>query len=336
MKIAVISFTSRGYDLSRQLRRKVKEFEWEIYSKCESVRNKLMPEDSYVEVPLQQWTGEQFEKHRTVVFVGATGIAVRAIAPFVDNKLTDEPVLSVDEKGNYVIPLLSGHVGGANAIAERIAKGIKGEPVITTATDINDKLAIDVFAKENEMTIKNKEAIALVSAKVLEKKPVRVSVPTEYLPDVYIAKPKEPLPERAILILEPKEYVLGIGCKKGKTLTEIEAGVREALASAQIPMEQVGRMASIDLKKSEEGLLGFSQKYRIPFVTFGAEELKEVQGEFSESSFVSETVGVGNVCERSAMVACEGTGRLVVKKLAKNGVTVAVAKRKWSIHLDEE
>ena len=127
----------------------------------------------------------------------------------------------MDEKGNYVIPLLSGHVGGANAIAERIAKGIKGEPVITTATDINDKLAIDVFAKENEMTIKNKASIASVSAKVLEKKPVRVSVPTEYLPDVYIAKPKETLPERAILILEPKEYVLGIGCKKGKTLTEI-------------------------------------------------------------------------------------------------------------------
>ena len=353
MKIAVISFTSGGYALSLKLRGEVKEFQWKIFSKCAGNRKNIENGDVFVEIPLQEWAGQQFEMHRAILFIGATGIAVRAIAPFVENKLTDVPVLVMDEKGSYVIPLLSGHLGGANEIAGKIAEGIKAEPVITTATDRNDKLAVDVFAKENEMTIKNKEAIALVSARVLENKPVRISIPGEYLPDVYIAKPEETkenqhtvdtevfwdAPEdhkRATLVLEPKEYVLGIGCKKGKTLDEISSVVRKVLDAGGIPMEQVGRMASIDIKSEEEGLQDFSETYRIPFWTYDANVLKEIPGEFSTSAFVKDTVGVDCVCERAAIAACEGTGKLVIRKQARDGVTVAVAKRKWSIHLDEE
>ena len=109
-----------------------------------------------------------FELHLPIIFIGATGIAVRSIAPFVKDKLTDSPVIVIDELGQFVIPLLSGHVGGANALAQEISQAIGATPVITTATDINKVFAVDVFAEKNGLRLLDKSKIKTVSSKILK------------------------------------------------------------------------------------------------------------------------------------------------------------------------
>ena len=153
MKVSIISFTDKGKTLAGRIARKLRDDDYEA--------------TAYYKKPLYEWTEKQFTRKNAIIFVGAAGIAVRAIAPWVKDKLSDPPVLVVDELGQYVIPILSGHIGGANELAKEVSQMINATPVITTATDINMKFAIDVFAKKNNFVIANREGIAAVSSKQL-------------------------------------------------------------------------------------------------------------------------------------------------------------------------
>ncbi len=122
---------------------------------------------------LKDWCRAQFESHSDgIIFVGAAGIAVRSIAPFLKSKTTDPAVLVIDEAGQYVISLLSGHIGGANRLALMVAEMINAVPVITTATDVNGKFAVDVFAKDNHLKIGSMKAAKEISAAILRGEPV--------------------------------------------------------------------------------------------------------------------------------------------------------------------
>ena len=114
----------------------------------EKLNNAFILEEKPDDMDLKSWTKDCFSLHLPILFISSTGIAVRTIAPFLDNKLKDSPVIVVDELGKNVIPILSGHFGGANELAIEIAKVLEANPVITTATDINNLFAVDVFAKK--------------------------------------------------------------------------------------------------------------------------------------------------------------------------------------------
>ena len=131
----------------------------------------------------------------------------------------------------------------------------------------------------------------------------------------------------ASLYLRPKEYVLGIGCKKQKDPEELEAFIDEIIKSQDIKPEDIYAIASIDIKKDEEAIVSYSRRRNIPFVTFSADELNRVEGEFSSSAFVKDTTGVDNVCERAAIKASEG--ELILPKLVRDGMTIAIARRDW-------
>ena len=145
LKWSVISFTEKGSELAEKIKRLSKE--QQLPSEIHTYHGRKQVEN------LNAWTKEQFSLRNAIIFIGACGIAVRTIAPFLKDKLTDSPVLVLDEAGNYVIPLLSGHVGGANEIALLLAELLGAVPVITTATDINNAFAIDVFAKKHDLSI---------------------------------------------------------------------------------------------------------------------------------------------------------------------------------------
>lgn len=342
MKISVISFTEQGRLLADRVRTSLPEEEVKLYQK---------PEQGVV-----SWAGEQFAENTAIIFVGACGIAVRAIAPFVKDKLTDVPVLVLDEKGQYVIPILSGHMGGANELAELLTKRLGAEAVITTATDINGKFAVDVFAKKNHLGILNREGIAKVSAKLLRGGKVTISIedgensgntsegqlPEEleqipYPPacdvDIIVSSETEKIEimERAVLKLKPKEYVLGIGCKKGKPKEEIEALIEKSLKKLGLSVSDIAFVASIERKRYEAGICRWADENRVPFLTYSEEELRSLEGDFHGSVFVEQTVGVDNVCERAALFACGADGELVLPKQAENGITLAVAKRQRRI-----
>ena len=139
-----------------------------------------------------------------------------------------------------------------------------------------------------------------------------------------------------LLTLRPKEYVIGIGCKRGKAAEQIDQFVHKVLKESGISMEQVAAFVSIDRKKDEEGILWMSSHYGIPFVTCSAEELQQVEGNFHASEFVKSQVGVDNVCERAALRFSGPDGILITGKQAEDGITVAIAKRRWSVSFDEK
>lgn len=281
-----------------------------------------------VQESVSVWAGEQMTAHHALVFVGACGIAVRAIAPWITDKLHDSPVLVIDEQGQYVIPLLSGHVGGANELAVRLAGELGAVPVITTATDLHGSFAVDLFAKEMICGFTTGRGCR-VSAKILAGEKITMSVQTGHLAvdetipseirlcayppvekvDVLIADNTEEIfrKEAAELLLKPKKYILGAGCKKGTDSVKLEAFLRKILEEQDIAIEQVAALASIDVKKEERCLLEFSEKYRIPFQTYPASEITDgVRKHFMASDFVKSQVGVDNVCERAAMKAAWG------------------------------
>lgn len=348
MNISVISFTNQGRLLADKIKIRLPD---------EKIESCHKPEQG-----VALWAGEQFAANRAMVFIGACGIAVRAIAPFVKNKLSDSPVLVLDERGQYVIPILSGHVGGANELAELIAERIGADAVITTATDINKKFAVDLFAGRNALTILNKEGIAAVSAKVLKGEKITfsiegydetvkedenlipkeielVSYPPKESVDVMISTTAEDFAgvengsfgRQAVLRLKPKEYAIGIGCKKGKTKEEISDFIQGNLVKAGLSITDVAVIASIERKKGEEGICQWAETAKIPFQTFSEEELWAAEGSFHGSEFVEKTVGVDNVCERAALAACGAGGKLILQKQVENGMTLAAAKRKWQI-----
>ncbi len=343
MKIAVISFTGKGYELSEKMKKCMPEYSLELFVKCSAIKNEIRDASEgirYLEDSIEDWAQERFQKKQVLLFIGATGIAVRAIAACVENKLSDSPVLVMDEQGTYVIPLLSGHMGGANELAVTIAARLNAIPVITTATDLRQEFAVDLFAKKNQLTIMNKEGIAKVSAKILEGKTVTMAVPADHLSEPHLSADirigtDSSMRGDALLYLEPKEYVIGIGCRKGKDAGEIQTFVKECLAEHRISIHKVAYIASVDVKKEEEGIVKLAETFQVPFITFSPEELQQAEGEFQESDFVKDTIGVGNVCERAAMAACEAGGILIQRKKAAQGITVAIAKRKWRIEFYE-
>ena len=264
-------------------------------------------------VPVMQWAREHFEQADALLFIGACGIAVRAIAPLCRSKTTDPAVLVMDEAGRFIIPLLSGHIGGANELAVILAEKTGATPVVTTATDVRGIPAIDTWAVRNNCAIENPRAIQPVSSVLLDGKSVGVMITERTLTPPY----------PVTLTLRPRTLVIGIGCKRGMPEARIEACVTQFLQDNGLSLLSVRALASLDRKADEPGLLSFCDKYHFPFLTYPAEALMALPGVFSHSEFVLKTTGVDCVCERAAVMA-SGHG-LLIGKTTFEGVTLALS-----------
>ena len=318
MRIKILYFTDKGKALAERLKEGLSGHDAMIVPKG---------------VPLASVCGDAFADSEALVFVGAAGIAVRAVAPYVRDKLKDPPVVVIDEKGDHVIPILSGHVGGANSLAVEAAEIIGARPVITTATDVRGAFPVDIFAKENGLRIANRDGIAKVSSSSLEGRPVTVCIkdfPPEGPVDVLVADEESAkgLKDAATIVLSPKRYAIGMGCRRGKSFADLRSFAEEVLRGNGIDINEAGCIASIDVKSDEEGLKRLSQTWRMPLITFDAGLLAKAEGRFSHSETVLEKVGVDNVCERAAVLAAGAGSRIIVKKTARDGMTIAVAEKK--------
>lgn len=329
MIIGICFFTQQGEKLAEKLMQTWVDPIWQAYSG---------------DLPLKEWTGECFRKRLPILFVGACGIAVRSIAPFVRDKMQDSPILVIDEKGKYVIPVLSGHMGGANLLARQVSIVLGAQAVITTATDVEGMFSVDVFAREQGFQIKNRERIKVISSKLLRGQTVTVAVDPgielikQHLPEGLKRVPYESeTPDLRIavaetagmeqtLLLTAKKYVLGMGCKKGKTYEELAD-----FLSSHCPFDpekEVFAIATIDIKKREEGLWTLAQYHHLPLLFYSAEVLRKAEGEFEGSQFVQEVTGVDNVCERAALCAAGPGGKMLQGKTAEKGMTLAIAERR--------
>lgn len=392
MKISIICFTLTGQQTGEKLKKALEKQKHAVslYAKSKYISDSIKEST-------KEWAGEQFESADGIIFIGATGIAVRSIAPYVASKKTDPAVLVTDECGKFVISLLSGHLGGANELALQAAEALQAVPVVTTATDMEGKFAVDVFAKKNNCHIFRMKEAKEVSAALLAGEKVgfysefpwegelpdglvnccglrdeissetdlaameaKLESASDLFPKVGIAVTihKNCTPFLSTTHVVPQAVALGMGCRKNKEVQAVEKAAFTCLEENQIYPQAVACLASIDIKKEEPGLLALAEKMGIPFETFSSEELLGVKGEFTASSFVSRTVGVDNVCERSALKAaqdriCLNTGRipernqtkpgtrrggehcrLIQRKQAADGVTAALVLADWRIHFE--
>ena len=323
-RAAILSFSDRGAALAARIAKGLED--WNV--ECRAPRGDLAAQ-----------AAELFSSCDALIFVGACGIAVRAIAPMVSAKTSDPAVIVVDELGRHAIALLSGHIGGANALARRVAGFIGGEAVITTATDVNGRFSADEWAAQHGLRIPDMAAAKRFSAEILRRDlPICSDFPIAgALPEGVCLGEGGPVgaaiscgyrtPFAVTLPLVPPILHLGLGCKRGTSGAAVRAAVEAALSEANLRPEAVKAAASIDIKRDEKGLRALN----LPIRFYSAEELRAVPGEFSASEFVLRTVGVDNVCERAAMRSAGRGAVLLVSKRGANGVTVAVAREEWSV-----
>lgn len=300
-----------------------------------------------------------------LVFIMATGIVVRHIAPLLQSKDRDPAILVLDEKGEFVIPLLSGHLGGANAWARKIAKGIGAQPVLTTATDVRGLTAPDEYARQLGWAVEPVERLRRVNRFLLDKgylnvwsdyelterhplhqdphyrfldksekgkAHVWISIQKENdLGSSYVAKDDQPgYLDEAPLLLIPQVFSIGVGCRRGVTRERILEAIQVGLDRLGISGKSVQGIYSIGLKANELGICEAAQALGVPFRTFSAEEVQAVNEErrLTSSGFVREMIGVDGVCEATSLLGTK-QGVLVLPKQKLNGVTVAISQEKF-------
>ena len=339
MKVSVISFTPNGDLLNKRLMGLFVRDESEHCGNSEGLIKRTYS--------LKQWTGERFGTSDALVFIGAAGIAVRAAAPFIKGKDRDSAVVVVDELGRFVIPILSGHMGGANEIALKIAEYIEAIPVITTATDINGVWAADTWAIKHGCTVANIENIKFISGALLRGQkigfkcdfPIKGKLPSNVcLDEIYecgivVSLREDIKPFKKTLNIIPKCIHIGIGSRKGAEANAIVDLYKEIQKKYSFSDKAVKSIATINIKKDEKAVKEFAKYLGIGLKIFDAEELNNAEGEFLSSDFVKKITGTDNVCERAA--ALSGGKKFIVRKIKGCGVTIAAAAEDWSADFED-
>lgn len=284
-----------------------------------------------------------FPAYKAHLFFMATGIVVRTIAPLLAHKTRDPAVVVVDDRANWAVSLVSGHLGGANRLAEAVAETLGAQAVITTATEVNDKPAVDLLARELGLVIENPEAIKHMNMALLTDAPFYCHDPFELMtsrlprstealasdfasrPGVYVDDRCAELPPQ-VLVLRPPTLVAGMGCNRGTPMTELLELLMSALETHRLSPASLGAIASVDLKADEKGLVELAAELDLPLECHSREDLKKVTNLPSPSAMVQKHIGVPSVCEAAALTSApEGT--LIVPKMKTINVTVAIARR---------
>jgi len=307
---------------------------------------------------LKDAVAEHFWNYPAHIFIMSTGIAVRMIAPLIEHKTQDPAVLAADEKGLHVISLLSGHLGGANALTLKVAKLIRADPVITTATDLQGVPAIDLLAQKKNLIIENPDAIKHVSMALLTGEPIVIHDPYRILhhdltdvlniqhptsniqhrmsktedrtsnieqpSGVFVDDICQTLTEK-ILVLRPASLVAGIGCNRNTSADEMRMLLSDVLARFKLSKRSLKCLASIDLKADEKGLLALAEELYLPLKFFNREALNSVKTIENPSAVVEKYVGVKSVCEAAAILGAN-QGQLIAPKQNTPNVTVAIAR----------
>ena len=338
MKITLFAYSKKGIETARRIMAATED-EYGAFTVERLAGGEFLP----LPKPAAFVYKVAFAASDALVFVSSCGIAVRSIAPYVKSKMEDPAVIVTDETGRFVISLLSGHIGGANALAEKVAAAIGAASVVTTATDANGRFSVDAWAKSNGFAIDDMQAAKAVSAAILEADvplasifPILDGLPSGtvsgkkgYVGILLSYKKEEPF--QTTLRLIPKCLSVGIGCRRGTSEEAIAHAIKQVLDDNNLDARAVSCAASIDLKKDEAGLISYCEDAGIPLRFYSAEQLNAVEGEFTASEFVKKTTGVDNVCERAAMIGAE---ELIVKKTEADGVTVAVAVKKTEVRFE--
>ncbi len=315
MRVTIFYITGKGYEVSKRIG----------YLYPQSVIKKFNREDVH-----KAWNESDL-----LIFVMATGIVVRTVSELVKDKREDPAVVVMDDSARYVISLLGGHLGGANTFTKEIAEFTGATPVITTSSDVNSLPSIDIWAEENGLFIEDPKRLPSVMRRFIDRGYLNIytdidniSMPHEFMrvtepssADILVTN--RIYHGKDYFYLRPRNLVVGIGCNSGTPSLEIENAIREVFVSNNLSFNSIKVVATIDLKKDEEGLIEFVKRYGFEFMTFTREELNSVNG-LERSIEVFRATGAYGVAEPSALLTSRSK-RLIVPKKRFPNVTVAVA-----------
>jgi cobalt-precorrin 5A hydrolase len=290
-----------------------------------------------IEGGLTDFCGQIFYKHQALVFIMASGIAVRSIAPWIRDKTTDPAILVMDEKGKNVISLLSGHLGGGNALTLKIAGYLSANPVITTASDINGLPSVDTLAQSKGLLIDSMEDAKRITAMIINRENVRVVDEYGILDDmvklesgddaagkIIVTNQASVREKKPFVRLIPQNIILGIGCQKGVAPEKMMDFINHLCSHHNIDMNSIYTIASIDLKTNEPALQESAKKFECSLEFYSCQALQRVDHLFEGSDFVKSNTGVASVSATSAYLAGGESGRFIVEKEIYDGMTISI------------
>ena len=349
MPLAILAITRNGARLGKKLCDGLVNAELHVSSRYAGQAGRRChmfdPEN------LRQQIARLWHEADGLVLIMATGIVVRMIAPLLESKQSDPAVVVMDDAGRFAISLLSGHLGGANELAERCAFVCGARPVITTATDANNLPSFDLLAKEHGWVIEDISRVKILNSLLLDNREIAVVDPSgrtrcwfhgrgklsfhstfaaalKSNAHGYLFVTNRQLPARTqpdnLLILRPRNLVLGIGCNRGTPADEIEEFVTTHLKRLFVSFQSVCCIASATAKRDEEGLLAFVARHNLSLQLFDSDELNSVTCPTAPSEQAQAAIGAAGVAEPAALLASRG-GRLLLKKVKSANVTLAVA-----------
>jgi len=334
LKIAVVTINQPSLTAACNLMPHLHDYDVDVFGKKDLEHNldNLNLYNKIDEIMPAAWEG-----YDAIIAILAMGAVVRKIAPFLKDKATDPAVIVINLALDKIVPLLSGHLGGANELSDTIASRIDGcVNFVSTATDQTKTLAFEMFAKKNDLEIHNLKELAFISNSLLNKKEVEVltcEAIYETIPNKKnLTRVDEQTSELCVnitpfdsplLTFKPKVF-LGMGCNRDTSFEDIEKAFLTFLESKKLKIEQIENIASFEAKADEKGLLEFAKKYNFDIQFYNESEINNLEGEFSKSAS-TKFFGLKGVAEPSSVLISKYKELIIDKEVYDKKITIAAA-----------
>ena len=332
MKVAVYCVSKSGFDVAMKIRENVYN-DCHVYttSRVYSSLNLEYKNFDYiteVRTRIPEALDITFYKYDVHIFVASTGATVRLISGKFKTKDVDPAVISVDDHANFVVSVLSGHLGGANEECKKIAEGIKAVPVVTTASEVGGKIAVDTLSQQIKGKLHSLETAKRVTSLIVNGEKVSLHLPEniviahENSAGAIIISNRKKIEVSKII---PQNIVIGIGCRRGIEKEHIITKLKEVMENQNLELSSIRKAASAWVKSDETGLIEAMEELGIPVTFYEREEIQEVEHLIEEKSeYVKKTIGVYGVSEPCAYLASNRQGQFLVRKIVLDGMTLSI------------
>ena len=345
-KVSVLAITKNGVNIGEKLRKLFPD--WNVYAPSK-LSNKSVGLSWYSE-PTTEKIVELFKNNNALICIFSLGAVIRLVAPHLKDKKTDPAVIVIDDKTNFVISVLSGHIGGANELTEEIAQKLEATSVITTAADVNKTISVDLVGRELGWKIEDDSTVTKISAHMVNEEPIGVlqevgernwckQLPKNVTVYQDIEKLKNSNSKANLIISDkiidqdiskesviyrPPSLVIGVGLHWDTTKDTIKEGIETCLEKFKLSSKSIARLVSIKKLEDVKGLIELGKEMEIPVEYVNREDLAEISAP-NPSEMVKAFEGTASVSEAAAIKISKGE-LIVEKQKFPPNLTIAIAR----------